>query len=64
MGDYNYEHFPLDMEEESFAAFRDHLKAGERAPRGTLIDAATGAEVTLQSLWRDKPLMLEFGSIT
>ncbi len=37
---YNYPSFPLDMEASVFAAFRDVLKAGDRAPKGTLIDAA------------------------
>ena len=64
MSEYNYDSFPLDLEAETFAAFRDHLKAGDRSPRGALIDASTGEEVQLHRLWRDMPLMVEFGSIT
>ena len=64
MSEYNYPRFPLDLDESTFAAFRDTLKAGDRAPKGTLIDAATGEQIKLQQLWRDRPLMIEFGSIT
>ncbi len=64
MSDYNYPHFPLDLDAATFAAFRDALKAGDRAPRGTLVDAATGEEVRLHRLWREMPLMIEFGSMS
>ncbi len=62
MSHYNYSNFPLDMEADIFAAFRDHLKVGERAPKGTLTDAATGEPVKLAKLWKSGPLMVEFGS--
>ena len=49
--------------DEAFNAFKNCLKAGERAPDGALVDAATGETVRLSKLW-DDPLVLEFGSYT
>jgi len=60
---YNRPHFPLDIDAEIFAAFKTRTNAGERAPDGTLTDAATGHSVRLSSLWR-APLVVEFGSFT
>ena len=40
------------------------LKAGDRAPNGTLIDAADGTETKLSRWWRKGPLLIEFGSIS
>ena len=34
MSTYNYESFPLDMEEADFHAFPTALTVGERAPNG------------------------------
>ena len=62
MSTYNYSSFPLDMEAEIFAGFRDKLKAGDRAPKGSLVDAANGEVVKLAKLWKDGPLLIEFGS--
>ena len=64
MNDYNRAHFPLDMDDAIFDGFKDALRAGRRAPRGTLTDAATGEAVELSSLWRDAAEMLEFGSFS
>lgn len=64
MDDYNYAHFPEDLEEPVFEAFKAHLKAGERAPTGTLVDAHSGDEVRLATLWRAPLVVLEFGSLT
>jgi hypothetical protein len=61
---YNYASFPLDMEQETFDAFPDRLRTGDRAPDGTLVDATTGEEIALSSLWRSRPLVIEFGSFT
>lgn len=61
---YNYANFPIDMDMVDFEAFPDALRAGERAPAGELVDAATGKTVALSSLWRSGPLVMEFGSIT
>lgn len=64
MHDYNYATFPLDLCGDEFAAFRDALPAGTRAPDGVLVDAATGDEVRLGDLWSRGTLVLEFGSFT
>lgn len=61
--DYNRAHFPRDLDDAAFAGFKSALEAGERAPDGTLVDAADGAAVKLSKLWRD-PLVVEFGSHT
>ena len=60
---YNRAHFPIDLDDAAFNAFKNCLKAGERAPDGALVDAATGETVRLSKLW-DDPLVLEFGSYT
>jgi hypothetical protein len=64
---YNYERFDLyvesDQDEREFDAFPNMLHAGERAPDGelTLLD---GQRVRLSELWRERSLVLEFGSFT
>ena len=62
--DYNYVHFPADMQDADFEAFRHGLHAGDRAPDGELIHAADGATVRLSDYWHRGPLVVEFGSIT
>ncbi len=62
MNPYNYESFPIDMDAEVFAGFRDHIRPGMKAPDGELTDAATGNEVRLSDFWRGGPLIVEFGS--
>ena len=64
MSGYNYPSFPLDLEQATFAAFRELLHPGETAPEGQLVDAATGETAPLADLWADGPAVLEFGSIT
>ena len=64
MSEYNYPHFPLDMDGHDFTRFPEFLKVGERAPDGELTDAATGERVRLSSLWKPGPAVIEFGSIT
>ena len=64
MNEYNYESFPLDMQQSDFAAFPDFASAGDKAPDGELIDVATGQTVRLSDYWSDGPVMVEFGSIT
>src|SRR5262249_53614842 len=64
---YNYEHFDLYVEsgqdEREFGAFPNMLHAGERALDGelTLLD---GERVRLPELWRERGVVLEFGSFT
>lgn len=61
---YNYEHFPSDMDDPLFARFPSVLRVGERAPDGLVVDLSSGEPRALSQHWRDKPLMLEFGSAT
>lgn len=56
---YNYRHF-------RFAAYegtRRNVRAGDPAPDGTLY-TLDGDEVTLAGLWRERPAVVEFGSVT
>lgn len=67
MRSYNYEHFDLYVEsgedEREFGAFPNALHAGERAPDGEL--TLLGSEsVRLSELWRQRGVVLEFGSFT
>jgi hypothetical protein len=64
MSEYNYRHFPLDLDADTFAAFSSVLKAGGPAPDGELLDAHTGELVRLSDLWRVETLLMEFGSFT
>jgi hypothetical protein len=63
---YNYEHFTAEhLASDEFEAFRvSAARVGEAAPDGVLVDAASGEEVVLSSLWRSQPVVLEFGSLT
>jgi len=64
---YNYEHFDLYVEsgqdDREFGAFPNMLHAGERAPDGELTPL-DGERVRLSDLWRERGLVLEFGSFT
>ena len=64
MTDYNYEHFPLDLDMSTFEAFPSALKVGQRAPSGTLVKADHGKLIRPSKAWRSGPAVLEFGSIT
>ncbi len=60
--DYNYAVF---RGEEDFEAFTGQPHVGERAPDCALTDLDTPEEpVSLSSLWRERHLVLEFGSYT
>ena len=61
---YNYECFPKDLDAEAFKGFATAAPVGTPAPGGELVDAGSGETVTLASLWKRGPLLLEFGSIT
>ena len=67
MGGYNYEHFDAYVEsgedEREFGAFPNALHAGERAPDGALT-VFDGEHVRLSDLWRQRGIVLEFGSFT
>jgi hypothetical protein len=64
---YNYERFDAYVEsgedEREFGAFPNMLHAGERAPDGELQQLA-GEHVRLSDLWRERGIVLEFGSFT
>ena len=64
MSEYNYRGFPLDMEQESFVRFPEHLKVGQMAPDGEVTDAADGSASALSDRWRSGTAVIEFGSIT
>ena len=64
---YNYERFDEYVEsgadEREFGAFPNMLYAGERAPDGEL-QLLDGESVRLSELWRERGIVLEFGSFT
>jgi hypothetical protein len=66
-GAYNYERFDEYVEsgtdEREFGAFPNMLHAGERAPDGEL-QRLGGERVRLSELWRERGIVLEFGSFT
>jgi hypothetical protein len=60
--DYNY---PIFRGEEDFEGFMGRLRVGERAPDAALTSLDAPEEpVSLSSLWRERHLVLEFGSYT
>ena len=67
MAGYNYARFDAYVEsgqdEREFAAFPNMLHAGERAPDGELT-VLDGERLRLSELWRERALVLEFGSFT
>ncbi len=67
MSGYNYARFDAYVEsgedEREFAAFPNLLHAGERAPDGQLM-LLDGEPVRLSELWRQRGVVLEFGSFT
>ena len=64
MSEYNYRNFPMNLEMPTFELWPGMTSAGERAPDGVLIDAASGDEVKLSDHWRRGTLVIEFGSLT
>jgi hypothetical protein len=64
---YNYTYFDQHVaaggHEKDEAAFRDCFHVGEKAQNFTL-PQLDGAGIRLSSLWRSKPLVMEFGSFT
>lgn len=65
---YNYAHFDQHVlsggHREDEAAFRASFRAGDQAADFALPRLDDGAPVRLSELWRDKPLVMEFGSFT
>ena len=63
--DYNYVSFPADDDPELFRGYFEHLKPGEAAPDGSLIDIDSGENVTLGSIYSQHALtVIELGSFT
>jgi hypothetical protein len=63
--EYNYSVFEMDREQPIIAAFSDvPLHPGTRAPSFPLEDLDSGELVQMQELWRDGPVIIEFGSFT
>ncbi len=67
-GAYNYDRFDLYVEDarerREFEAFPNLLHAGDPAPEidGILLD--THDRVTLSHIWRQRTVVIEFGSFT
>ncbi len=65
---YNYERFDRYVEDgreaREFAAFPNHLHAGDAAPEisGLLLDDNT--DLALSDIWRRRTVVVEFGSFT
>ncbi len=58
---YNYARFVGD---DDFLAFRTALPVGSKAPDVPVVVAATGESAQLSDYWRDRDLLIEFGSLT
>ncbi len=67
MSGYNYERFDEHVaageDEREFGGFPNFLHAGERAPDGELRQLG-GSALRLSDLWRQRGVVLEFGSFT
>jgi hypothetical protein len=65
---YNYVHFDEYVEsgaaEREFSAFAGRLHAGEQPPDFTATRLDDGAAVRLSDWWRDRTVVVEFGSFT
>ncbi|CAN5155396.1 hypothetical protein BH23ACT9_BH23ACT9_27340 [soil metagenome] len=66
--EYNYARFDAYVEDgdeqAEFAAFADHLHAGQPAPDFTVNRLGDGTTHQIADLWRRKDLVMEFGSFT
>lgn len=60
--EYNYADFTGDESQGDFAAFMGRPHVGEKMPDGTLTRLDDGEPVALASLWRERHVILEFGS--
>ncbi len=58
---YNYSTFEG---QEDFAGFRTLLQVGSRAPDFPAILLSTGETVELSDYWRERDVVIEFGSHT
>jgi hypothetical protein len=60
-GEYNYRTFVGD---DDFLAFRTALPVGSMAPDFAVTVAATAEPARLSDFWRERDLLIEFGSLT
>jgi len=58
---YNYTTFEA---KEDWDAFRTILQVGSRAPDFTAILLETGQPIRLSDYWRERDVLIEFGSLT
>ena len=58
---YNYSVFEA---KEDFVGFRSILKVGMPAPDFTTTLLETGEQVRLSDYWREREVLIEFGSLT
>lgn len=58
---YNYEEF---VGSEDFLAFRTALPVGSPAPDFPATLLASGETVSLSDFWRERDVLIEFGSLT
>jgi hypothetical protein len=61
---YNYSVFDMAATDPWFADFSNRLHVGERAPSFAVEELASGESVAMKSLWKDGPVIIEFGSFT
>ena len=61
VADYNY---PTFEGMDDFLAFRTALPVGSPAPDVAVTIAETGETARLADFWRDRDLLIEFGSLT
>lgn len=65
---YNYDRFDeyvaTGVDQVEFAAFPNHLHAGDPAPDASLTRLDDGGEVHLSEMWAARNLVIEFGSYT
>ncbi len=61
---YNYPHFPDHYSPEPFESFKNLLHVGDEAPDGPVVRLQDQEQVAFSNWWSDKPLVVEFGSVT
>ena len=65
---YNYDHFDEYVEhgaeQREFAAFPNHLHAGDPAPEITGVLLDDRRRIALSETWRRRTVVVEFGSFT
>ena len=63
--EYNYSTFDMEREQPVIQAFPENpVRPGTRAPSFPLEDLDSGETVEMSELWRDRLVVIEFGSFT